>query len=102
MKTTFTPDDYAILVYQAGIANVFKYDPRRGEYSRVLQSDFQTCAQYVRGVAACGIQVQAAWCNRAGDIELSRSEWQYDNFDAAPFCESFAQDIIDAGAYLKR
>lgn len=95
----FSADDYAILVYQAGIANVFHFNPQTGKRTRVLQSDFRTCRDYVRGVRACGVQVQAAWCNEAGDI--ANSQWRYDNFDDAPFSESFADDIIEAGQHLK-
>lgn len=62
----------AILVYQAGIANVFKVDtfnvadPDGRE--RLLQADFHTCEQFARGLAAAGVKVGSAACNQAGDI----------------------------------
>lgn len=70
-----------VIVYQAGIANVF--ENRR----RLLQSDFRTCEMFCRGAQAMGATIVPAWCNMAGDVILET--WNYENFDNAPFNESF-------------
>lgn len=79
MKTTYA------LVYQSGIANVFRLDD--GRRTRVLQHSFGPCEWYARGLREAGKQVVLAWCNRAGDI--THADWRYDSFEDAPFCESF-------------
>ena len=76
-----------ILVYQAGIANLFcvpnsnvlaGYD-RLGlsaatralavlDTERVYQGDFRTAEAMARGAMLCGADVRIASCNRAGDI----------------------------------
>ena len=63
----------AVLVYQAGIANVFAVDglnmrDHGREATRLLQSDFRTCEAFARGLGAAGVHVASAWCNEAGDI----------------------------------
>jgi hypothetical protein len=87
---------FATLVYQGGIANVFSHKSEKDLRSenatsdtreRLIQSDFKTCAAFVRGLQAAGIKVRAAWCNEAGDI--INSFWHFSNFDNAPFYDKF-------------
>jgi hypothetical protein len=83
---------YAVVVYQAGIANVFSVASlNMADYGRdarrLIQSDFRTCEAYARGMAACGAVVVSAACNKAGDI--ARERWSAD-LEAAPFSESFS------------
>lgn len=80
----------AMLVYQAGIANVFqvetfRLDPGRGA-KRLLQNDFHTCESFARGLRAAGVQVKVAACNMAG--EIIGQEWTYD-LEAQPFSDKF-------------
>jgi hypothetical protein len=70
-----------VIVYQAGIANVF--EDRR----RLLQSDFRTCEMFCRGAQAMGATIVPAWANVAGDV--SRATWNYEDFDNAPFNDKF-------------
>jgi hypothetical protein len=63
----------AVLVYQVGIANVFKVDrfsrrPERRGATRLLQLDFRSCAWFARGLAAAGAEVRTAHADVAGDI----------------------------------
>ena len=81
----------AVLVYQAGIANVFEVDCFNGYNSgrnakRLIQSDFRSCENFARGLAHAGYSVASEYCNQAGDI--SESHWEEDLNDA-PFSESF-------------
>ena len=76
-----------ILVYQAGIANLFRvpnsnvlagYDrlalsaAQRAlavlDTQRVYQGDYRTAEAMARGMVLCGADVRIASCNRAGDI----------------------------------
>jgi hypothetical protein len=64
---------HAMLVYQAGIANVFRTDHNAPELEgrnavRLLQGDFRACEFFAKGLATAGVLVRAAHCNRAGDI----------------------------------
>ena len=77
----------AVLVYQAGIANVFEVQcfnlaPYGRDAKRLLQGTFQQCEWYSRGLAAAGVPVTSMHCNQAGDI--SESVWSED-LEAAPF-----------------
>ena len=62
------------LVYQAGIANVFKVDSfgclraKRGKQARWCQSSFHSCEWFCRGVIAAGGELKTYSCNRAGDV----------------------------------
>lgn len=61
-----------ILVYQAGIANLFKV-PSFDSYTesankRVFQGAFNTAEAMARGAMLAGAQVRVASCNHAGDI----------------------------------
>jgi hypothetical protein len=82
---------YAMLVYQAGIANVFavtclNLSDFGRDAKRLLQADFRTCESFARGMAASGVTVRTAQCNLAGDI--ISATWS-DDLDSAPFSESF-------------
>lgn len=81
----------AVLVYQAGIANVFSVSSFNmsdfgRDARRLLQADFHSCECFARGLVAAGALVASAQCNQAGDI--SHSRWSED-LDSAPFSESF-------------
>lgn len=63
----------AVLVYQAGIANVFAVDSfNLSDYGReayrLVQGSFRECEAFARGLAAAGVLVKSAGCNQAGDI----------------------------------
>lgn len=81
----------AMLVYQAGIANVFAVKSfNLADYGRdakrLLQSDFRTCEAFASGLAAAGVTVRTVHCNMAGDI--IGQTWS-EALEAAPFSESF-------------
>jgi len=81
----------AFLVYQGGIANVFRVDcsnlSSTGRNAvRLLQSDFRTCANFSQGLKAAGVIVHTAACNQAGDI--SDSTWSED-LENQPFSDKF-------------
>lgn len=89
MRTT-----YYALVYQSGIANVFKCQihPRQtnadsSKRQRVLQGDFRQCGNFCFGLAEMGARIVPAWCNQAGDI--SALLWNFKDFDQAPFSNQF-------------
>jgi hypothetical protein len=89
--TVATAEMRAVLVYQAGIANVFEVDSfNMADYGRdakrLLQSDFRTCEAFARGMAAAGALVTSAACNMAGDVACQR--WT-DDLEAAPFSDQF-------------
>ena len=81
----------AVLVYQAGIANVFAVESFNlqlfgRDAERLLQSDFRTCEAYARGLAAAGVKVGSAACNMAGDVNLF--PWT-DDLESQPFSDKF-------------
>jgi hypothetical protein len=81
----------AMLVYQAGIANVFQVDCFNlasfgREAKRLYQGDFRGAVNFARGLGAAGVTVMTAHCNMAGDI-IDR-KWS-DNLDEAPFSDKF-------------
>ena len=81
----------AVLVYQAGLANVFAVDCfNMVEYGRnarrLMQHAFSPCENFARGLAAAGVLVATAHCNQAGDITNAR--WSED-LDSAPFSRHF-------------
>ena len=81
----------AVLVYQAGIANVFEVDALNLQDTgrsakRIQQDDFRTCEAFSRGLAHAGVVVRTAACNRAGNIR--EAKWT-DDLDAQPFSEDF-------------
>jgi hypothetical protein len=62
-----------MLVYQAGLANVFRVSAYNlADYGRdalrVMQADFRSCETFARGLVEAGAGVKSAACNRAGDI----------------------------------
>ena len=82
----------AVLVYQAGIANVFEVDCFNlsdfgREAKRLVQSDFRTCESFARGLAAAGCKVNTAGCNMAGDI--AHQKWTAD-IEELPFSDKFS------------
>ena len=67
-----------VLVYQCGIANVFRVDSwNMADYGRVaervLQGAYTTCIAFSRGLAEAGALVATAHCDLAGDI--AGSHW---------------------------
>lgn len=93
----------AVLVYQAGIANVFEVESfNMADYGRdakrLKQGDFRTCEAFAQGLAAAGAQVTTAQCNQAGDITHSR--WS-DDLDSAPFSEKFHPVIENMGRHVR-
>ncbi len=81
----------AVLVYQAGIANVFAVTSfNLSDYGRdarrLIQADFSTCVSFARGLQAAGVNVKIAACNQAGDIV--RATWTED-LDSQPFSDKF-------------
>lgn len=66
----------AALVYQTGIANVFKVESfNLAAYGReaqhIRQGSFQDCISFAQGLAAAGAQVITAHCDKAGDISTT-------------------------------
>jgi hypothetical protein len=81
----------AMLVYQAGIANVFEVDcfnlnPAGRVAKRLMQGDFRGCECFARGLRAAGVIVTTVHCNMAGDI--ADQPWS-DDLSAAPFDDRF-------------
>lgn len=80
-----------VLVYQAGIANVFEVTAfNLSDYGRdakrIMQADFRTCETFCRGLVQAGAIVKTAGCNQAGDIV--NSHWTED-LDSLPFSDHF-------------
>ena len=81
----------AVLVYQAGIANVFEVDcfnisDYGREARRLMQHAFGPCESFARGLAAAGVKVATFHCNEAGDI--TSRKWSA-NIEEAPFSDQF-------------
>ena len=81
----------AVLVYQAGLANVFQVTSfNLSDYGRdarrLMQADFRSCEQFARGLQAAGVTVKTAACNMAGDI--IGQPWS-DDLDSQPFSDQF-------------
>lgn len=74
-----------VLVYQAGIANVFQIQSD-GKFKRVLQASFIECEWFMRGAQHAGADVDVAGCNRAGDI--IDAAWTR-NLESLPFHDKF-------------
>lgn len=91
MKVKSKPVKRAMLVYQAGIANIFEVkcfnlaDFGR-DASRRMQADFRTCENIARGLGLAGCIVRTAACNQAGDI--INATWSED-LEAQPFSDKF-------------
>ena len=74
-----------VLVYQAGIANIFQIQSD-GKFKRILQSSFKECEWFMRGAQFAGVDVDVAGCNMAGDI-IDRA-WTR-NLESLPFSDKF-------------
>lgn len=82
----------AVLVYQAGIANVFRVStfnqaPHERHAVRLLQSDFRMCESFARGLAAAGVTVTTFGCNQPGDV--TNAHWSED-LEGQPFSDKFS------------
>ncbi len=82
---------YAMLVYQAGIANVFVVDaftttPEARNARRIYQGDFRGAELIAIGLATAGTAIRSAGCNMAGDIR--EREWTFD-LTNLPFSDKF-------------
>lgn len=80
-----------MLVYQAGIANLFKVDcfnlsdfGRNAQ--RIFQGDFRTAQYMAHGAGLAGAVVMTAACNMAGDI--AKAQWT-DDLESQPFSKEF-------------
>jgi hypothetical protein len=85
-----------MLVYQAGIANVFEVKSfNLSDYGRdakrLLQHAFEPCEWFARGLGAAGGTVRSAACNQAGDI--ISAHWT-DDLESAPFSDLFHPIVI--------
>lgn len=79
--------DRAFLVYQNGIANVFRVEcfnvsPFGRNAARLMQADFRTCEAFARGLASAGVTVRVASCSLFGDI--ADAQW-VDGLNDCPF-----------------
>jgi len=86
------PIKRVVLVYQAGIANVFAVESfNLSDYGRdarrLIQADFYGCEQFARGLGAAGVKVRTAACNQEGDV--IGATWSED-LDEQPFSHKFA------------
>lgn len=78
-----------VLVYQGGIANVFRvnmyrFSPYDRHAERIYQGDFHTAQSIVKGCALAGATVRTACCNQSGDVS---NAWWDENYDRAPFSD---------------
>lgn len=68
--------EYFALIYQCGIANVFRIAPATGTRRRIRQSDFQTCEIYAAGLRdGRNREIWIGHCDKAGDIEQQHETW---------------------------
>lgn len=93
-----------MLVYQAGIANVFQVEDFAADVTdddpgcnnakrsadrvakRIYQGDFRTAETLCYGAALAGAIIRSAACNMAGDVSL----WQWTrDLDVQPFSDKF-------------
>jgi hypothetical protein len=56
------------LVYQVGIANVFKYIHNRQSATRIVQHAYTYCETFAAGLLEAGCTVEVRHCDKAGDI----------------------------------
>jgi len=80
-----------MLVYQAGIANLFRVrcfnlQPFGRDATRLYQGDFRGAELLAHGMGMAGAIVRSAACNEAGDIQ--DRPWS-DDLDAQPFADRF-------------
>ena len=86
----------AILVYQAGIANVFRQDAPGLPKTRLLQGTFGQAEMFARGLKAAGVVTEVAYCNEAGDIMDSRWHFGLPALADAPFRGAMHPEAITA------
>jgi hypothetical protein len=86
-----------VLVYQAGLANVFSVPqclgceaPTDRNASRIYQGDFRTAESICYGAGLAGAIVRTFACNMAGDI--SYQPWTAD-LDSQPFSDRFHPQV---------
>ncbi len=90
----------AVLVYQAGTANVFavtSYNMANSNRSakRLFQGSFDHAAYFAQGLGAAGAGIKTAACNMAGDI--AKQTWT-DDLDNQPFSNRFVHlDLNNTG-----
>jgi hypothetical protein len=83
-------DRKLMLVYQAGIANVFEVDcfnvaaSGRELTYRLYQGDFYGALMYCRGAGRMGAVVRTVHCNMAGNV--ANQDWTED-LESAPFAD---------------
>jgi hypothetical protein len=87
------------LVYQAGIANVFRIDCANLEVfgrnaQRIYQGDFRTAEAIAFGLGMAGAIVHTMACNRAGDI--IDATWT-DDLESQPFSVNFSPVFFTIG-----
>jgi hypothetical protein len=68
-----------VIVYQCGLANVFKVDrfTRSAEGRnavRIMQHAYEPCAWFIKGLAHAGHSVRTAHCEKLGDC--SEMPWE--------------------------
>lgn len=78
---------FVMLVYQAGIANVFSVKSlnvanENRNAKRLFQGSFHSAEMFAAGMGAAGKCVRSVHCNRAGDI--INEHWSED-IESAPF-----------------
>lgn len=74
-QETRRPVKNAILLYQAGIANLFMAEPQE-PVVRLVQSDFRTCEHIAAGLIMAGATVAVWNANVAGDALLQIAAWK--------------------------
>lgn len=89
-----------VLVYQAGIANVFEVKSfNMSDYGRdakrLYQGDFEGGKRFAQGAGAAGATVRTAACNQAGDI--AKAKWTED-LESQPFSDKLTKVEIGGGA----
>jgi hypothetical protein len=87
------PHSKYVLVYQAGIANVFRVDSLNlsdygREARRLYQGSFGGAVDFALGIGVTGATVRTAHCNEAGDI--AQRQWSED-LNSAPFREGLIE-----------
>jgi hypothetical protein len=61
------------LVYQCGIANVFKQINPLARGLRVLQASYRDCEMFIAGAREAGARTEVFHCDRAGDV--AQMDW---------------------------
>ena len=86
-----------VLVYQAGIPNVFRVTSfNLSDYGRdakrIMQSDFKSCESFAIGCGYSGAIVKVAACNQAGDVVGAR--WTTD-LESQPFSDKYNSGLLN-------